>query len=264
MRKYWQIYKLRLQTTFMYRGGVIILRLSNLILLITLIAVWFAAKTEGSIGGYSKDGLITYYFFGALLNSIVFWHSTPRIREEIANGEISAKALLKPISYYWQKFFEEFGWHTVSPLFNLMVMLVVAIFIGTHIQLSLPFQMLPILILSIALASVLFFNLSTCLGLTSFWFTETAGVTSFVWMGVFLLGGQAIPISFFPEAVSWLIELLPFRYVFSFPLEIYLGKLNASELVFGFSIQIIWLLALSFAYGIFWRKGIKHYSAFGG
>ncbi len=239
-------------------------RLGNILLLVTLVAVWLASKANGTIGGYTKDGLVTYYLAGSLLNSIVFWWSTASIREEIANGELGAKVLSKPISYYWQKFFEEFGWHTVSPIFAVLSIGVVAIFLRAHLVLDLSLQAIILLALSVSLASVLFFNISSCLGLLTFWFTETAGLASFIWAGTFLLGGQGIPISFFPDLAHQIVLFLPFRYVYSFPLEIYTRNQSSGDLIFGFGMQIFWLVAFGLLFRWLWQHGLQKYSAYGG
>lgn len=264
MRKYWQHYRLMIQTTLAYRGSLIVFRLSGLLLLVTLISVWMASRSNGSIGGYTIDGLISYYLFGFFLNSVVFWWSSGTIKEEIRDGTINTKALSKPISYYWQKLFEEFGWHTVSPIFAIVIISVAAFFLQAHIQLSLTPASFILLFFSIAFAAVTFFNISSCLGLLTFWFTETAGISTFIWAGTFLFGGQAIPISFFSGTWRTIIQLLPFRYVYSFPNEIFTRNLTTEGLLIGFSLQIFWLLATGLAYKFLWQKGIKRYSAFGG
>lgn len=264
MRKYWAIYKMRLQTTFMYRGSVIIYRLGNLLFLAMIVAVWFSAQTRGLAGGYSQNELVTYYLIGSFLNSVVLWSSTSGIREEINSGEINTKTLTKPISYYWQKFFEEFGWHTISPIFAVITVLLVAIILRNNLQLLFVPTSLVLMLLATIFAAILFFNISTCLGLLSFWFVEIGGVTSLLWMGVFLLGGQAIPTTFFPDTIRVFVELLPFRYLYSFPIEVYFGKLPWSEVGRGFSLQVFWILITVLLFKIIWQKGLARYSSYGG
>ncbi len=259
MRKYWAFYKARIQRTLIYRGNMILFRISSTLLLITLIAVWLASNTNGSIGGYTKDQLITYYLAGSILNSIVFWWSAMNIKEEIKSGEIGAKFLSKPISYYWEKFFEEFGWHSLAPIFAIISVLPVALIVKTNLQI--PNINFLVLIMAIFLGSVLFFNMASCLGLLSFWFTETGSMGTLIWSGSFLLGGQAVPLSFFGQYRK-LIDLLPFRYVYSFPLEIFLGRTDG--LFQGFGVQIFWLIIFGLLFKVLWIKGVKRYSAFGG
>lgn len=263
-RKYFAYYKMRLQRTLAYPGSIIIFRLSNILMLVTLVSVWLAAKSDGSIGGYTLKGLITYYLLGLVINSMVFWHSTPSIRDEIIKGELGIKSLVKPVSYYWQKFFEEFAWHTTSPLFAIASVFLVLPFVGVDLHFPTTFIAVILLVVSLGLASIIFFNLSSCLGLLAFWFTEIEGIISFVWVGVFLLGGQSVPLSFFPSNIKILIDLLPFRYIYSFPVELYFEKLNFIEVVGGFVAQISWLIGLGVLYKILWRRGVRHYSAYGG
>lgn len=232
-------------------------------MLVTLIAVWLASKSSGTMGGFTKDGLVTYYLLGSVLNSIVFWWSSTNITFEIKNGEIGPKSLTKPISYYWQKFFEEFSWHTVSPIIGIITTIIVAFFVQAHIQINLSLETTLFMIASVFLGSVLFFNMSSCIGLLSFWFTETTSIAGTVWVGAFLLGGQSIPVSFFTGWVRNLINFLPFRYVYSFPIEVYLKSLNQSEILFGLGIQVLWICSLGLIYKILWAKGLEKYSAFG-
>ncbi|MDP1743502.1 MAG: ABC-2 family transporter protein, partial [Candidatus Amesbacteria bacterium] len=58
-------------------------------------------------------------------------------------------------------------------------------------------------------------------------------------------------------------KFLPFRYMYSFPLEIILGKLAGKEIVFGFTVGIIWILILVIIYKTMWSKGTKAYTSAG-
>jgi ABC-2 type transport system permease protein len=264
MRKYWAFYRLRFQRTLFYRGSVLLFRLQNILLLITLSAVWLASQSNGTIGGYTKNGLITYYLIGSLVNSIVFWNVGFAVKTEIRDGELGPKTLVKPISYYWQKFFEEFSWHTVSPLFAVVTTGIVALFLRANLDLNISLPTLVPMILSVGLGSALFFNISYCFGLLTFWLTETEGVMTFIWAGVFLFGGQAIPISFFSGSLRALINLMPFRYVYSFPLEIYSRQLLSGDLVGGLALQVFWVLLFGILGSFLWRRGLVRYSAYGG
>ncbi len=263
MGKYWAFYRLRLQRTLMYRGSVLLFRLSNILMLLTLSAVWLASSSHGDIGGFTKNTLITYYLIGSLIDSIVFWNVGFAIKNEIRSGEISLKALSKPVSYYWQKFFEELSWHTVSPAFALITTGLVAIYLRANLNLSIPTTSLVLMLLTTGLGAVLFFNISYCFGLLTFWFTETEGVMTFVWAGIFLFGGQAVPLSFFPENIRFIVNFLPFRYIYSFPLEIYSGKLFSNDIGQGVLWAILWILFFYVLGRFLWQRGLTRYSSYG-
>lgn len=264
MRKYLAFYRLRFERTLFYRGSVVLFRLSSILLLLTLSFVWLAAQAKGgNIGGYTKDGLVTYYLIGSIINAIVFWNTGPVIKEEIRTGELGPKTILKPISYYWQKFFEEFSWHTASLIFALISTGVAAVILRDYISFSPSLTDIVLALVSLFLASVLFFNISYDFGLLTFWVMETSGVFTVVWAGVFILGGQSIPLTFFPAAWRNIIDLLPFRYIYSFPLEISVGKVLPGQFVPGFAVQLFWIMAFAMLGNWLWKRGLKRYSAFG-
>ena len=101
------------------------------------------------------------------------------------------------------------------------------------------------------------------MGLIAFWTTHTSSMDAMYWMAISLLGGHGLPVSFLPENIRGLIYLLPFRYLFSFPLEIYFGKLSVEEIVWGFGVGIYWLVLFLFLYRWMWRQGRKAYASFG-
>ena len=264
MGKYWQILKMRVQIALIYRGNIVLMRLSGLLLLTTLLSMWMSTNHTGQLGGYSLNSLISYYLVGFLLNSMVFWFCTMRIKTEITEGSLGVNALIKQISYYGANFFKELGWHLFSPLMGVLTLLIVVGVSGLRPEFNFTVLSFVSFLFSVGLGSVLFYNLSASLGVLAFWTTQVGGISSVMWMGVFLLGGQSIPLSFFPDNLRKVIDLLPFRYVYSFTLEIYTQKVTNDELVSGFATQIVWIAATYIVYQLLWKQGLKKYSAFGG
>ncbi len=264
MGKYWQIYKMKVAQTMMYRGAIVIYRLGNILSIGAVIAVWLATGTGSTLGGFTKDELITYYIIALVLQGWIYWFPTIVIKEEIIQGDINAKVLVKPITYFWQKFTEELGWHTISPLFALIPAIVLGIFFRSQFIFTLDPGILVLVVLSAFFAACICFGMSYNLGILSFWFQEVVELTHVMWMGVALLGGQLIPISFFPEGVRGILNVLPFRLMFSFPMEIYLGKIGGIPLLAGFLFQMLWVLLLFSVAKMLWRRGLRVYSAYGG
>jgi ABC-2 type transport system permease protein len=98
----------------------------------------------------------------------------------------------------------------------------------------------------------------------AFWLTETDALHSLLWAGLFIGGGQGIPLSFFSASVRGVLEMLPFAYIFSFPLEIFSGKLSVEEMIFGILKQLAWILLLALLYKFLWKRGTRAYQSFGG
>lgn len=263
MRKYWQVYKISVQNTLAYRGAVFIYRITGFLWLLVIASAWLTSTSPGLIGGYSINELMTYYLVSTFIVSIVLWYPVETIKREITQGLLPLQILLKPVSYFRYKFFQELGWHTVSPLFSLINLSLSLALFGQYFVWGLSLPQLSLFILALGLAAGVMFSLSFCVGLLSFWFTETDGISSVIWMGLFIFGGQGIPISFFSKTLIQLVNLLPFRYIFSFPLEIFTHRLDMSGILVGFGLQISWLVTFWIIGKILWRRGLRVYSSYG-
>ncbi len=262
MKKYYAFYKTSLQNAFIYRGPMLIWLASNALSLITTIAIWFSASAGEMIGGYSKPELITYYVAALFLQWLTGWFPFYDVRDEIKEGRI-VSMIIKPISYYWQKFTGELGWHAISSSVGLATTFLFAFLLRNYIVFDLFLTKILILILAIILAIFVVFSFSLCMGLLAFWFIEVGSLDSLFWISRLILGGQGIPISFIPPAFQTLIKLLPFRYMFSFPLEIYFGKLSGMEVIQGMIIAIFWIGISVQLYKLMWSRGRRAYTAFG-
>lgn len=263
MRKYWALYKVSVQNTITYRGPLIVWMLANLIGLATVLAVWLVAKADGPIGGYSRPELITYYIFALFLSWLVQWMPFYWIKDEIANGEIVGSTLLKPVSYYFKVFAHEAGWHTVSVVLGLTCSLLISFFIGSSAVWHFTVANTLVVFAAIVVAIAITMTASLCLGLVAFWTTKVGQLDALFWMGRMLLGGQGIPVSFFPSAARFLVYSLPFRYMFSFPIELYLGKITSPEIFQGFAIATAWFFFFIVLYKWLWTKGRLAYTSFG-
>lgn len=262
MRKYWALYKAGLQNALTYRGPMVVWKVTNLLSFLTIAYVWLSSDST-SFGGYNKPQLITYYFFVLFLQWIVTLTPVMSIKEEIKSGEINSK-ILKPFSYLGEKFALETSWHTISPLLGLVVLGIAFIFFRSYLEFSPSFPNVLLFLITLPLSGLICFFISFSFGLLAFWFTEIDSLTSIFWLCLFLLGGQGIPVSFFPSPVREVVTVLPFRYIYSFPLEIIFNKLTLFEILTGFLTQAAWVVGLYLLARQMWLWGLHVYAAFGG
>jgi ABC-2 type transport system permease protein len=262
MRRYYAFLRADLQNVFVYRGPMFIWLVSSALSLVVAIAIWFSASAGETIGGYTKPELITYYVAALFLQWLTGWFPFYGVRDEIKDGGI-VNAIVKPFSYYWRKFTGEFAWHAISSLVGLAATFLFVFFLRDYIVLSLTPIKVLLLLLAVILAIFVVFTFSLCMGLLSFWFLEVGALDSLFWIARLILGGQGIPISFIPPAFQPLVRLLPFRYMFSFPLEIYFEKVSRMEIIQGIIIQFFWIAILVQGYKLMWSRGRRTYTAFG-
>lgn len=262
MKKYWAFCQNSLQNTFVYRGPIVIWLLSNCVNLLVAIVLWLSVSAGDKIGGYSKPELITYYIVGLFFQWLIGWLPFHGVLQEIKKGEI-VFSLIKPFSYFWRKFFEDLGWHLFSLWVGLLGSGLIAFFFRQYLVFNLESLRLLLLLPSLVLATFVVFGLSLCLGLVAFWTTDIYALGGFFWMTRSLLGGQGIPLSFIPQSFQTIVRFLPFRYTFSFPLEIYFSKLDSAEIRFGFLMSLFWAIFFYRLYKLLWNRGRRVYTAFG-
>lgn len=261
MRKYIILTRLAIQNALAYRGPMVVWLLCNILALVTMIAVWNSATATGLIAGYTKNELTSYYVASLFLQWLTGWYPFYWIRTEIRDGSV-ANMLTKPMSFYWRVFAGESGWHIVSTPIGVLTSVIVALFIPNHLVFSFGLNFW-IAILASLLSIFVVFTTSLCMGLLAFWLTNLNTLDSTFWAAKIFLGGQGIPISFLPLPLLYVVKLLPFRYMFSFPLEVYFNKLSSGEIMFGFGIQILWIVLLTLLYKVLWTKGRRAYTSFG-
>lgn len=102
------------------------------------------------------------------------------------------------------------------------------------------------------------------LALLAFWASRADALLAIQDALILLLAGQVAPIAVLPAPLALLAQLLPFRYMISFPIEVLMGNLSLTALLEGFAQQIGWLCFTLLLFLVVWRNGLRHYSAIGG
>lgn len=264
MRKYWAFFRGNIYNTLTFRGPLFVWLISGMLSLVATVYLWLSTTQSGpTIGGYSKDQLITYYILVMALSWIVNWQPFYWLKDEIADGSIVTTTLIKPVSQYLRVFFAEAGWRVVAIWWGLFGTVIFIFWFHSRFFFPVLGINIIFLILSVILATLVVFSLSMVMALFAFWFTHVDVFDAFNWAARLLFGGQGIPISFLPEQLRILANILPFRYMISFPLEIYFQKLNNQEIILGLFIETVWLVFLYFLHEFLLGRALKSYTSFG-
>jgi len=264
MRKYWAFFLGNIQNTLAFRGPLFVWLASGMLALLGSVYVWFSASGGQTFGGFTKNELITYYILVLTIGWIVNWMPFYWLKDEIADGSIVTTTLIKPVSLYLRVFFAEAGWRAVAIWWGMLgTIIFVFVFRDNFVFVSSTGLNIIYLVFSLILSIMVVFSMSMVMTLLAFWFTHVDVFDSFNWVARMLLGGQAIPISFFSGPLRSLVNLLPFRYTISFPLEIYFNKVTSLQIFFGFVVELFWIGIFIALYKIMLARGLKTYTAFG-
>lgn len=227
--------------------------------------LWAAILNEPgeTVEGYTLEGIVMYYALVLLLGKLVSGPQNPtEISQEIYDGSLS-RYLLLPAGYLRVKYAQRLGLIVPS--------VVQAVVLGSLYLLLVPLPedagtsalQVGMGLLALGLASLLHFLLLALVQLAAFW---ADNVWSLVVMVVFvtrLLGGSWIPLDAFPEELRGAIRLLPFEYLYGFPVDTLMGRVEPAAWLTGLLTGAAWTAALAALVRLAWRRGTLRYSGVG-
>lgn len=265
MKKYWAIFKINWESVLVYRFNVFMWRVRSMLSFLTIYFFWGAVFSEYSqIAAYGQTSMLFYLGIAFFLNTLVFANDSFRITAEIANGDLN-NYLLKPMSYLSQWLARDWS----LKVLNLILFIIEISAFALIFKLPLFFpasvgQWLTFIIAAI-LAALSYFFFSFLFSSFSFWYPEHDGWPLRFLMLTLLefLSGTAFPLDILPQSLAVLFKILPTSYFIFFPAQIYLGRLKPGEIIQGFLIMIIWLVAFVFLAKKVWKKGLQIYGAYG-
>ena len=204
--------------------------------------------------------MITYATVALLMSLVLEVDGTRAIREKIREGTI-ATDLMKPISLPAYFFSDGFG----ATLFQAMLIIpsvFLALFI-VHIDVP-PLGSFLAFVVSFVLGYAVNFLLNFMMNVIAFWTLETFAVQLMIRWASDLLGGQLLPLDFFPGPFGKIVETLPFAAIYSTPLRIYIGELPPEAWASAMTIQAMWIVVFAALGAVLWRLAARRVVVQGG
>ena len=135
-----------------------------------------------------------------------------------------------------------------------------SIFCGVSIQFANILIFLVTIVLAIALNFLLFYSISAI----SFWIVEVGFLFEGIRIITILLSGGIFPLEVFGERFMQVVNLLPFKYTVSFPINVLNGKTDPADIVVGILVQCLWIIIFLAVSNLLWRVGSRRFVAVGG
>jgi ABC-2 type transport system permease protein len=262
MRKYAVIFRQSILDSLAYGPVAFIWILVETVELIAPMAIWTASTPiSGTFGGYSKIQIIFYYAMASVIKGLTTWYIHFNISHTVRNGDFS-NYLTKPLPPLLNIIFEEMGWKVIRFVVHLPLIIFIAFFLTTWLSSGAYYFNLQFL-LSIVLGSIISLLISACFGTLSFWLTDLGGLLSFYFFIHFIFNGEMAPLSTYPLWFQSLANILPFRYLLSFPLEIFFGRLSPDLILQGFLVSFLWITILYLLNRFLWKIGLVNFQAYG-
>lgn len=252
-------YKLSLASEFAYRWRVFVWVLSDAFQPILFALLWSAvAKTGGR--GFTQGDMISYYFMVAIVSKFTQDWSIQFISNSIIDGDFS-KYLIRPFNYLAEMLGISLAIRTLRVFLILPFLFIGYFLLNEQLKYSISLETGFLFFVAILIGFMINFILGNIFALLAFFVKQILGIRALYVNLVSILSGEYIPLTVLPTGLFFLLELLPFRYVLSFPIEIITSSIYPEDIVRGFFISVFWLFTLYFVYkGLFFISVRKYES----
>lgn len=226
-----------------YRFDFIVTLITSPVTLIVFYFLWksiFTYSGQEVIQGFTFDGMVSYYVISMVIGFFT-WSNVERWMEyDIIEGDMVV-FFLRPVKLLTQYFFFELGLNLLGLILQALPIFILGFFFFSLAVASVTNLLL--FIVSLLLASVLYFMIGFIIGLGAFWFKRIRGFSKAKGPVIGFLSGALLPLTFFPQWAQNILLYLPFMYVRFVPIQIYLGQYTLIKSLQHLGIQLLWVLA---------------------
>ena len=263
MRLYTYLLNLQLLNALAYRFEYLSSIGRNLFFLLGSVFLWRTAyRGIDQVAGVTESQMVTYAVVAVLMNACFTISIDNELFGKIRAGEI-ALDLIRPVNLVWYWMTEDVGRSLAAVTqFALPLLAISLLFVAPPLPEGVGAGLL--FLPSCALSFLLLWLLSVLVGLTAFWVTDFGDVSSVKTSLVFALSGRLVPMWLFPDLIADASRWLPFQYMFQAPLEIYIGRVSAQEVVHILSVQAIWVAVFALLTGFVWTRAQRRVFVQGG
>lgn len=266
MRKYLHVINTGIQNTLVYRVNFLFRSSFALVPLMATIFLWravYAGKTD-DVAGYSLGGMISYYLLVTIVDALTgVTEDDWQIAADIKDGNIN-QFLLKPIDYMAYRLCLFFSGRMIYVVVAFTPVLLFVLLQRQYFVAPASWTIFPIFLVSLVMTALLQFFMSYVMAMLAFWVLEVSTFIFILFALEYVAGGHLFPIDILPGGLAQALKFTPFPYQLFFPVSIYLGRVEGSELWSGLGIQFFWVLFFLGLGRFVWSRGIRKYTAVGG
>jgi ABC-2 type transport system permease protein len=245
-----------------YRAMLLIWMIGQVLEPLVYLIVWsiVSKSNGGSVGDYTTSQFASYFILLMLVNQVTYTWIMYEFEYRIREGILSF-SLLRPLHPIHADIADNISSKLITTPFMILVAAgLTAIF---HPTISPQPWAIALLFPALALAFAVRFLLEWTLALSAFWTTRVGAANQTYFIVMLFLSGQFAPLSLLPFPIQIVADILPFRWLIAFPIELISGRLTPAQALIGLGAQLAWLFISYILFRIMWRAGVRIYSAVG-
>ncbi|MBW3639722.1 MAG: ABC-2 family transporter protein [Actinobacteria bacterium] len=194
-----------------------------------------------TVGGFDQAAVLGFVFFTQALLAPVMLFGWTDVADRVRSGDI-ATDLYRPVDLQLYSLATFAGRSAFELVFRSLPIVGVGV-VAFRIPLP-PVDLLPVVVLTIALAVLVGFALSFVLNLLAFWLLDSDGIATITTSVGFVLAGLAVPLPFLPSPFAGIAQALPWASMLQRPVEVLLGRHGGLELAGVLAVQTLWTVIL--------------------
>ncbi len=273
VRKYSKIFRASLVERMAYRGDFLVGTLLRFLPMITTILLWqaiYEGSGQKSLSG-SPDGIGFKYremiAYLLLTNISRMFSSMPGlaggIAKDIRDGSLK-RYMIQPVDMIGYLFAYRVA-HKVAYIVTSFLPYALLFYICRRYFDGFPDALTMVAyVVSLILAFAVGFFFEAAVGMVGFWFLEVTSLLYIVMTLNFFISGHMLPLDLLPWPWAGFLKALPFQYMAYFPAVVFLKKVQGWDLVFYMIGELLWALLFMFLARWLYKRGLRHYSAYGG
>ncbi len=259
---YWMQFKTQLAVQFQYRVAMLIWLIGMVVEPVIYLVVWstVARAQGGVVGSFGTGDFAAYYIVLMIVNHLTFTWIMWEYEYYVKSGTL-AGLLLRPIHPIHKDVAENLAYKALT----LTVLVPTALVLTWAFRPTFQTTWWAALggVLAVLLAMALRFMAEWSLALAAFWTTRVNAFNQMYFVILLFFSGRLAPLELFPRPVQVAADFLPFRWMLSFPVELWLGRLTLQEMFTGYLYQIGWSFAVFLLLQLIWQAGVRRFSAVG-
>lgn len=242
-----------------YPEASLVNTISSVVFIVVQFFVWRSILGSGSTVTYTFTQMFSYILFSQIMTYIYPISIGRQMGSLIKTGEI-ALFLLKPFSVVKQLVYENLGTSMYRFLFTSIPVFLIGFVISSF---KLNHNNILLFLISFILSYIVFLYIDLIFGTFQFYTTNSWGINSLKYAVITLCSGKIIPISLYPLWARGIVEKLPFKYLYDFPLNVIVDLTH--ECGWDDLIEmVIWVVLLMAVFELLYKVAIRKICIMGG